>query len=127
MEGPPGQEVLHPHDEIHSKRNGDDLGQVGPEVRREELAATPGEDQGLEEDHRNAGCDAGNEEEHGQQRRVPEGVEPVRHDEVQRAEGGLVQGGEEHADDHQGQRDGVNPLDGPGDLELLEDDGGELE
>ena len=58
---------------------------------------------------------------------VPERVQPVGDDQVEGAEGGLVQGGKHHAEDHERQGAAVDPPDRRVQLELLQDDGGELQ
>jgi hypothetical protein len=82
---------------------------------------------GFENRHGEAHRNGRNEEQQRQNRRVPEGIELLRHDQKQRAERALVQGGKQHAQDHHRHRDAVDPLDRLVQAEALEDHGQEFE
>ena len=63
---------------------------------------------GFQDHHADARADGRDVEEEWQQLRVPEWVQLRGHDEVERAERGLVQGREQHARDHQRRDDAVD-------------------
>ena len=70
---------------------------------------------GLEDGHGQTNRNRRSEEEERQSGRVPERMEFAGHDQIERSERTLVQGGEQDAQDDQYRIDLLNPLNGPAD------------
>ncbi len=86
-----------------------------------------GTQRGLEDSHGESHGDGREEEEQREQWRIPEGMQFFGNDEIQRAERRLMQGGENHAEDHERNQNGANHLERFLHVESFEHDGRELE
>src|SRR5271166_935954 len=95
------EEVFEAQDSINGEYHHQHPTHVAQDRKFELAAEVLGTHRRLEDDHGKTNCNRRNVEEHGQQGTVPESVQLVGHDQIERAQRGLVQGGEKHAKDDQ--------------------------
>ena len=92
------KEVLEAKNGIHGKHDHEHAAELLQNRELELLPEVFGAQRRFEDRHCQTHRDCRDEEKHRQQRAVPERVKLIRHDEVDRAQRRLVQGGENHAD-----------------------------
>src|SRR5664280_521342 len=120
-------EIFETKNRVNGKDNDENASELAKNVELQSSAEILGAHRGFKDRHREANGDGGEKEESGKNRAIPEGMQLVGHDQVNRAQGRLMQGGKNDAADDNGDRNLLENGKRLLEVEMLKHDGREFQ